>query len=185
MKRSVFVLGVAIAALVSGCTSLAPSGAPPARPVTPVVELTPADRAFLTQVAAKSMYEMEVSKLAARRATDARVRAYARSMVEQHEQANSGLIALMSAKGVAPPAALTAKNATKLHKLAALPPSAEFDKGYVRVVGIEDHTAAIAQLEVARAETRDRDVRAWIDRRLPTLRKQLSVAQNLAGNIAG
>ncbi|HSH90308.1 MAG TPA: DUF4142 domain-containing protein [Ramlibacter sp.] len=183
--RQFLALGVAAAAaLVAGCSSV---HLPPvaSRPATVVVApLAESERAFLTRVAAKSMYEVEVSRLAATRATDPRVRAYAQMLVSRHEQANGELIALMSAKGVPPPAGLTAKNATKLHRLASLPASPEFDKGYVRVVGIEDHAAIISQFEKVRATARDRDLKAWIDRTLPMLRSQLAVAQTLASTIA-
>ena len=91
----------------------------------------------------------------------------------------------MRAKGVQPPAGLAADKATKLHRLAALKPSAEFDRGYVRVVGVEDHMANIALFEKARRETRDRDLRAWIDRMLPALRTDLRAAQSLSGSLAG
>ena len=182
--RQLSALAIAVAAaLVAGCSSV---HLPPvaSRPATVVVApLTEGERAFLTRVAAKSMYEVEVSRLAATRATDLRVRAYAQMLVMRHEQANGELIALMSAKGVPPPAGLTAKNATKLHRLASLPASAEFDKGYVRVVGIEDHASIIGQFEKVRATARDRDLKAWIDRTLPMLRRQLAVAQNLAATI--
>jgi putative membrane protein len=126
-----------------------------------------------------------VSKLAAERATDPRVRAYAQGLVQRQTQFTNELIALMSAKGVSPPQGLPADKATKLHRLASLPRSAAFDEGYVRVVGIEDHQANIAMLEQGRRIATDRDLLAWIDRNLPVLRRLLSVGQALAGSLSG
>ena len=102
-----------------------------------------------------------------------RVRSYARAIAQRDAQADDELTALMRSKGVQPPAGLAADKATKLHRLASLKPSAEFDRSYVRVVGVEDHMANIALYERAQREARDRDLRAWIDKTLPLLRNDL------------
>ena len=147
--------------------------------------LSAAEREFAIRVAAQGFYEVEVSRLATERAVNSGVRAYAQMMVNHHTQANNELVALMSAKGVAPPKGLAADKKDKLHRLAALPPSAAFDNGYVRVVGIEDHRTNIAIFERARRESKDRDLLAWIDRTLLALRSHLSAAQSLAGTLDG
>ncbi len=173
--------------LLAGCANVSGitgTGAQPAVVASPA-PFTIAERVFMAKAVAKTTYELEVSRLAAERATDPRVRSYAQSMVVRQTQFTNELIALMSAKGVAPPKGLSTDKAAKLHKLASLKPSLAFDQGYVRVVGIEDHEANIAMLEQGRRIANDRDLRAWIDRTLPTLRRQLGVAQNLAGSITG
>lgn len=175
------------AALACGCTTApgaAGMGAAGAAPLA-TVRLTTAEIDFVTRVAAKGMYEMEVSKLAAERAISREVRSYARAMVGHRAQANGELIALMSARGVAPPKGLAADRVEKLHRLASLPPSAAFDHGYVRVVGVEDHRANIALFERARRDTRDRELRAWIDRMLAAMRSHLATAQSLSATLAG
>jgi putative membrane protein len=111
------------------------------------------------------------------------VRLYAQALVNQRAQASNELAGLMRAKRVPRPGGLPADKATKLHRLAALRPSPDFDLGYVRVVGVEDQTATIALFERARREARDRDLKAWIDRMLPVLRGDLAAAQNLAGGV--
>ena len=133
----------------------------------------------------RNVYEIEVSRLAAERALSPAVRDYAQRLVHQQTQMNDELVALMSAHGVAPPKGLPADKATKLHRLAALPRSDAFDNGYIRVVGIEDHRAAIASFEKARREVRDRDLRAWIDRSLTILRTHLTNAQGVLSTLAG
>lgn len=160
-------------------------GIGPATPAVVAARLTPAERDFAIREAAKGMYEVEVSKLAVDRAIDAGVRSFAQKMVREHTQANNELVALMSSRGVAPPKGLAADKATKLHRLASLPRSPAFDHGYVRVVGIEDHRANIALYERVLRETRDRELRSWIERTLSTLRAHLSAAQNLSATLAG
>lgn len=189
--RAVLLCGLGLAAVLgAGCATFPGMrmgmGAGPATPaMVATTRLSAAEREFAIKAATQGFYEVEVSRLAAERAVNSGVRAYAQLMVSHHTLANNELVALMSAKGVAPPKGLAADKKTKLHRLASLPPSAAFDHGYVRVVGIEDHRTNIAVFERAKRETRDRDLLAWIDRTLFTLRNHLAAAQSLAGALAG
>lgn len=175
--------------LLAGCSGLATpdmrmgAGAGPA--VVAAAPFTAVERDFVTRVAAKGMYEVEVSKLAAERALSPAVRGFARTMVTHHGQMNNEIVALMSARGIAPPRGLAADKATKLHRLASLERSEAFDNGYIRVVGIEDHRSAIAMYEKARREVRDRELRAFIDRSLTTMRMHLQMAQGVVAGMQG
>ena len=185
--RTLFI--AACAFVLAACAPLASpdmrmgASAPPVLVAGP--PFTAVEREFVTKVATKTVYEIEVSKLAAERAVSPAVRTYAERIVQQQTQMNNELVGLMSAHGVAPPRGLPADTATKLHRLAALPRSDAFDNGYIRVVGIEDHRAAIGLFEKARREVRDRDLRAWIDRSLTILRTHLADAQNVAASLSG
>lgn len=182
------VFGLAAVSLLAGCGALPPDmrmGAAPARVVVMGAPFNAVERDFVTRVAAKSMYEIEVSRLAADRALSPAVREYALTMVRHHTQMNEELIALMAAHGVAPPKGLAPEKATKLHRLASLPRSDAFDNGYIRVVGIEDHRAAIQMFEKARKDVRDSDLRLFVDRALAVLRAHLAMAQNVAAGMAG
>jgi putative membrane protein len=178
---------VLIAVLASGCAPM-PGPAEPGQPApawVAVSRLSDAERTFMGRAAARNLYEVEVSRLAASRATSPRVRSYAQMVANQDAQANNELAALMRTKGLQPPSGLAPDKTTKLHRLSALRPSVDFDRGYVRVVGVEDHIASIALFEQARRVVRDRDLRAWIDRTLPVLRTHLGAAQTLSGTLAG
>lgn len=176
---------VLIAALASGCASTpGPEVAGPA-PVFVVSGLSDAERSFMARAAADGLYEVEVSRLAASRAIWPGVRSYAQMVANHDAQAANELAALTRANGLQPPAGLAADKAAKLDRLAALKPSVDFDRGYVRVVGVEDHMAKIALFDQAQRDVRDRDVRAWIDRMLPVLRTDLDAAQVLIGTLAG
>lgn len=183
------VASVLVVSLLAACTAppmttgMGASRAPHAVIVGP--PLTAAERSFAMNAAAKGMYEVEVSRLAVERATSPAVRSYAQMMVQQHTQGNNELVALMSSRGITPPQGLPADRANKLHRLAALPPSDAFDNGYVRVVGIEDHQALIAQFEKARRDVKDRELRLWIERTLTIMRSHLKAAQALAASLAG
>lgn len=188
-RRALWSACFAVVSALGGCANVPGlnmgMGAAPAPTVTVAsTRLSSAEREFAIRAAAQGIYEVEVSRLAAERAVSTGVRSYAQMMVSHHSEANNELISLMSAKGIAPPKGLAADKKAKLHRLASLPRSDAFDNGYVRVVGIEDHRANIAVFERARRETRDRDLLAWIDKSLFTLRNHLAAAQSLAGALA-
>lgn len=187
---------VLAALLAAGCSSLplegrhtasmgAPVAAKPAGAVAAPEQLTLAERTFMSQAVSRAMYETEVSRLAADRAIDSRVRSYARMLAGHSSRVSNELGAMMRTRGVPRPAGLAADKATKLHRLTALRPSANFDLGYARVVGVEDHQATIALYERARRYAMDRDLKAWIDKTLPVLRSHLAAAQALTGQLAG
>jgi putative membrane protein len=167
-------------ATMGGPVAVAPTHAAPAPE-----QLTLAERTFMSQAVSRAMYETEVSRLAAERAMDPRVRSYAQALAAHNARVINELGAMMRAKGVPRPAGLAADKATKLHRLAALRPSPNFDLGYSRVVGVEDHQASIALYERARRYAMNRDLKAWIDKTLPVLRNQLAAAQALTGQLSG
>jgi putative membrane protein len=159
-----------------------PSAPPPRASVSAAPGNEPA---FMSRLAADHLYEIEVSRLAAHRATSPRVRLLAQTLASHRALARRQLAALMRARGLPVPARLTADKAAKLQRLQALRPSPDFDAAFVRVVGLEDDEQGIALLERARRETRDPALAAWIERTLPVLRHDLQAAQQLAGGLAG
>ncbi|HWI81826.1 DUF4142 domain-containing protein [Ramlibacter sp.] len=169
---------LAAGAFVAGCAPMPEQPVPHA-----VVASQPpsSERSVMARVAAAGLYDIEVSRLAASRATSPRVRSFAQAVVDHRRQSREQLAALMRARGIAVPGQLAADKATKLRRLAALKPSPDFDAAYVRVVGIEDQAAHIALLERTRRATRDGELALWIDRTLPVLRRDLQSAQQLAG----
>jgi putative membrane protein len=184
----------ALLALAAGCTTPTPVAGKPATvaankhapasaaashdtPAPP--RFTTAERLFASAAAANSLYEVEASRLALSRAANPQVKAYAQMVVDQLTQANHELATLMRAKGMTPPRGLAADKLTKLHRLTELS-EANFDKGYVRSVGIDDHQADVARFERASREANDRDLKAWIGKVLPTLRGHLEAAQKTA-----
>jgi len=186
--RAAALAAFAFAFLLAGCSLMPPDmrmGAGPAQPYKPVTPFTAVERDFVTRVASRNVYEIEVSKLAVEKGTSPAVRDYAQTMVVHHTQMNNELVDLMSLHGVPPPKGMPADRATKLHRLAALPRSDAFDNGYIRVIGIEDHRASIAMYEKARREVKNAELRAYIERSLTIMRTHLTMAQNTLATING
>jgi putative membrane protein len=174
--------GCALSLLALAACAPLPNVPPP----RPAVSAAPGQEpAFMSRIAADDLYEIEVSRLAAQRASNPRVRSLAQSLAAHRLAARRQLAALMRSRGVPVAARLTADKAGKLQRLQALPPSAQFDAAYVRVVGLEDDEQGIALLERARRETRDAALAAWIDRTLPVLRRDLQASRQVAGALAG
>lgn len=182
--------GVVLAlAALAGCAPLPPAVAPAvvvvAPPAPAPAPMTAQERELLGQLAESSLYDIEVSRLAAARAISQRVRSYAQALAAHRVLSWQQLGGLMRSRGISVPTRLEGAAAAKLQRLAAVPPSADFDAAYVRVVGVEDHAETIALLERTRLQTRDPQLAAWIDRSLPVLRSDMQAARELLARPAG
>ncbi|MEJ5990232.1 DUF4142 domain-containing protein [Ramlibacter sp. PS3R-8] len=136
------------------------------------------DRKFIEEAAGSGMFEVQVSQLAASKATDPNVKSYASMLVDHHTAANNELVKIANARGVelpaAPPRALR-KDIEKLGKKNG----ADFDKDFVREVGIKAHEKDIKKFQGASKDVKDPELKAFVDKTLPQLREHLAAAQKL------
>jgi putative membrane protein len=167
-------------------TSTAPGTSPStgstssAGTMTATSQLAAADSQFVTKAAAGGQYEVEVAKLAADKATDPQVKEFAKMLVDDHTAANEKLQQIASSHNVALPASLPADKKKKVDQLGKLS-GAEFDKQFVKEVGLDDHKHDIADFEKAAKSAKADDVRDFAQSTLPTLQKHLSAAEKLPG----
>ena len=164
---------------VPAVASTAVIGAQPA-----AARLSADDLQFVAVAAGAGMYEVEAARLAATRAANAQVRGYAQMLVEHHTANNNELTTLVGSKGHRIAPGLPAPLQQKVAMLSGLN-GADFDREFIRNTGVADHRAAIAAFEQNRTKVDDRDLQAFIDRTLPTLRTHLQQAQDIAGRMAG
>lgn len=136
------------------------------------------DRKFIETAAEGGMFEVQVSKLATTRAQDPKVKEFASMLVDQHTKANDELVQLANAKGVELPAAPPRSKRNEIEKLGKKQ-GAEFDKDYVRDVGIKAHEKDIKLFEKAQKDVKDPELKAWVDKTLPTLKAHLAAAEKL------
>lgn len=136
------------------------------------------DRKFIETAAGSGMFEVQVSQLAASKATDAQVKSYASMLVDHHTAANNDLLKIANARGVelpaAPPRGLR-KDVEKLGKRNG----ADFDRHYVREVGIKAHEKDIKLFQKAGKDLKDPELKAFVDKTLPVLQEHLAAAQKL------
>jgi putative membrane protein len=152
--------------------------------MAPVNGLGASDQALVAVAAGAGMYEVEAGRLAASRAADPQVRAYAQMLVDHHTANNNELMALVSSKGHRIAPGLPPELQQKVATLQGLSGPA-FDREFVRMTGLQDHTSAIAEFERRRGTVMDRDLLLYVDRTLPALRSHLQQARDLAGRMVG
>ena len=140
--------------------------------------LAPSDQQFVTKAAEGGMFEVEIGKLAADKAADANVKSFAQMLVDDHSAANDKLRQIASGHNVALPASISDDQKKELDQLSKLS-GAQFDKQFVKMVGIKDHHHDIAEFEKASKSAQSPDVKDFAANALPTLKKHLAAAEKL------
>jgi putative membrane protein len=136
------------------------------------------DRKFIEDAANSGMFEVQVAQLAAAKANDANVKSFASMLVDQHTAANNELVKIANAKGVELPAAPKHSLRREIDKLGKKTGD-EFDRAFVREVGIKAHQKDIKKFQKAGKDVKDADLKAFIDKTLPVLREHLAAAEKL------
>lgn len=137
------------------------------------------DRKFIQEAAGSGMFEVQVSQLAATKATDAQVKSFASMLVDHHTAANNELVQIANARKVELPAAPKRSLRRDIEKLGKKKNGTEFDREYVREIGIEAHERDIKRFEKASKDVKDAELKAWVDKTLPRLRDHLAEARKL------
>lgn len=136
------------------------------------------DRKFVQKAAESGMFEVQVAQLASTKATDAQVKSFASMLVDHHTKANNELVQLANAKKVelppGPPRGMR-RDIEKLGKKSG----EEFDRDFVRNVGIKAHEKDIKLFEKASKDLKDPELKAFAAKTLPVLQEHLAQAQKL------
>lgn len=140
-------------------------------------KLDRADRKFIEKAASDSMLEVEAAKLATSKASSQEVKSFASTLVADHTKANSELAQLASAKGVDLRIA-THGGRREIEKLGELTGD-KFDQTFVKKFGVDDHKKDVKEYEKESRKARDPELKAWVDKTLPTLRTHLEAANRL------
>lgn len=136
------------------------------------------DIAFMKQAAENGHAEVESGRLALRKATDPRIRTFAQAMVDDHTRANQALQALATKKRVELPDGPSLLQKGKAMLLEAAD-GENFDRRYAESMGVDAHRDTIELFEKAASDAGDPEIKAFAQDTLPTLRKHLSMAQEL------
>lgn len=153
------------AAVVAMCTTTSVAQTP-----APALD----DTAFVQKAAEAGRLEVEHGKLAASKASNAQVKAYAQKLVKDHTAAHQQLTAIakkkkidMPAAGAQPkPAAWTAET------------GAAFDRGFIDAQ-VKAHEEAVALFEKQSTSGHDAELKGFATKQLPGLRTHLKQAQDL------
>lgn len=179
MKNVYFLMGTSV--FLAFCAANVNAADPPKQAAAAVSNpaVAAADGTFMTKAAGGGIYEVEVSKLAAEKASSADVKKYAAMLVEHHTAANNELKALAAAKNVDLPSEMPADKKAKMADLAKMS-GESFDKAYVQKVGIDDHETDIKLFEKAAKGATDTSVKGFAAKTLPVLKQHLAGAKGLA-----
>ncbi|MFD0669599.1 DUF4142 domain-containing protein [Ramlibacter sp. MAHUQ-53] len=141
-------------------------------------KLSRGDRKFIEDAAASGQFEVQAAQLASTRATDPAVKALASKMADHHASANGELNQLANSLGLELPPAPKRAMRNEIEKLGKKT-GADFDREFVREVGVKEHEKDIKAFQKAAKDVKDPQLKAWIDKQLPMLQQHLAAAQNL------
>lgn len=133
--------------------------------------LNAADEKFVKSAVSDGKSEVRLGQLGAGKADDKAVKEIAELMVKDHTAANAELEALAKSKGVE----LSVANDPKTDKVIASLEKVsgkDFDKAFLKQLE-KDHKKDVAAFESASKDAKDGELKAWVDKTLPTLKGHL------------
>jgi putative membrane protein len=148
-----------------------PSAVTPTAPAAVSMTVTASD--VVERLHVSNLREIEAGKLASAQAGALDVRQYGEHLMKDHTLADKELGELAQRNGISLPAA----DASNLENLRGLR-GAEFDRAFLNMM-VRDHQNAIHMVRTAQARAENRDIRALLDKILPTLQQHEEHAQQL------
>jgi putative membrane protein len=140
-----------------------------------------ADSKWIREVAADNMLEVDLAKVAERRATNAAVKQFAQRMDTDHNRANDDLRSMASSHGFPFKPELGRKHEAKVDQLQKST-SKEFDRAYMRSM-VQNHTDDVAYFENEGMHAQSAPVRDYAAKYLPMLQQHLTLARQVAGQV--
>jgi putative membrane protein len=130
---------------------------------------------FMVKVADVGMTEVKLGKIAQEKATNKRIKEFGEMMVRDHTQAGDELKSLARRKNVTLPDSVGSEHRNKIDDLEKKN-AKDFDNAYIDMM-VNGHQSTVNDFEKASNNTKDADVKAWVDKTLPTLKKHLESAK--------
>src|SRR5277367_2671293 len=170
MKRN--LIPIALSVLVA--TSLLGTGSAMAQ------GLSAEEQQFVRKAAAGGLAEVKLSELANDRASDPKVKDFARQMVTDHTQANDELKPIAESNKIPVPTKLTGEHEVAYKHLEKLS-GAKFDAAYIRIM-VSDHDKTVSAFDEASSKLKDPALKAFVDKTLPVLRQHKEHIHEIAGS---
>ena len=149
---------------------------------TTTSQLDRKDTSFIKDAAQGNEAEVQLGKLALEKATSPDVKQLGQHLQTDHTKANQDLMQLAQTKGVTLPTEPPRKEERLADRLQDKSGS-DFDKAFAEHA-IKDHQKDIQKYEKAMQNSKDADLKAYIEKCLPVLRQHLQMARN-AGAAVG
>lgn len=139
------------------------------------------DEKFVVKASAGGLAEVNAGRLAAKRASSAKVKEFATMMIKDHTMANKELLKLADKKGFKAAKTMDEKHKEMAEKLMKLT-GAEFDREYM-AGQVKDHEMTVALFEKQSKSGKDEDLKAWAEKTLPTIKEHLKMAKEIKGKL--
>ncbi|HEY8048392.1 MAG TPA: DUF4142 domain-containing protein [Ramlibacter sp.] len=158
--------------------------APAATVVMGAGTFSAADRDFALTAALANMTEIGASQMAPRHTSSPDVLDLAGTINRDHTMALNQLMAIMQARGMPVPGDIAPSQRHLMDKLGT-DYGYEYDRDFVRRVGIRQHENDIAAFQQQMPSLSDPALRDWAARTLPHMQTHLQMAQDIYGHMAG
>jgi len=145
---------------------------------TPVSAVNQFDRDFLVKAYRGGNTEVELGRLAQKKAGSKDVKDFAETMIWDHGKADTVVEALANQRGIALPKEVEPSTRQKMAELSGLD-SAAFDKAYVDLM-VEDHKTDVAEFENAVGQLSDPEIKGFAEKTLPVLKGHLERIEGIA-----
>jgi putative membrane protein len=136
------------------------------------IAVTADDAKFATEAANAGLAEVAAGQLASEKATNAKVKDFAKMMVTDHTKANDELMAIAKNKNITLPSAPDDEHQKMKADLAAKS-GADFDKDYVDAM-VKGHKKVESLFDDASKNCKDADLKSFAAKTLPVIQHHLA-----------
>lgn len=130
---------------------------------------------FVRDAADGGMAEVQLANIAKQKASSQAVKDFAQMMIDDHSKANDELKDLATTENLTVPSSISSDQQSEIDKLNRLS-GTEFDQEYMDFM-VDDHKKDVDKFEEASKNITDPQLKAWVDKTLPTLRHHLDMAK--------
>lgn len=138
--------------------------------------LSKGDQTILIGMAQANMAEVAAGKMALEKSSNADVKKFAQTMVDDHSKALDSVTEVAKTKEVTLPTEPDAAHKAMAARLQKMSGDA-FDKAYMKEAGVSDHSKVHAKLMKDEKAAKDADVKALAAKMLPTVAAHLETAK--------
>lgn len=140
------------------------------------------DERFIRSAASAARMQVELGRIAQRRASDARVKQFGQRMIDDNRKAERDLLDVAIHRDITIPPGMTPAHRSLMGQIAPLVGDT-FDREYVRMM-VGEHLALVREYDEEARNALDPHVRDAAEKNLPNLRDHLEKARALANALS-
>ena len=138
---------------------------------------------FVSKALSGGMLEIELGKVAQKKATTKDSRDFGAQMIADHTKAGNELKAIAGKKNITPPTAMLPEHQEVYDRVSKLS-GKEFDTEYVNAM-VMDHEKTVALFTKGSTEPEDADIKAFAAKTLPVIQMHTNMAKAMQGKMNG